>query len=429
MVVSARQRRRLPPASSVIVVGAGIVGLSTALHMRHAGLDVTVVEADHPGAGASWGNAGWLTPEIATPLPEPSILKSGIKALVSPNSPVYVPLQADLNLLRFLTGCLRNSTRATWRRGMAALMPLNSLTMESFDELETLGVQATTHPTEFIAAFAQAGQEQGLLEEFDAIRAAGYPVDATVLSGAQVREFAPAVSPNVATGIRLGGTRFINPPQYVEAAAAACTAAGVKLLSGRVTHIDGGTPARAAHVTLTDLAGAGAESVAADVVVVATGAELPRLLRPFGVRTVVQAGRGYSFTVPVDPMPDVPLYFAHERVACTPLGERYRVAGMMEFRRHGAPLDPRRIRAIVQATAPLLAGADFTDRVDEWVGSRPVTPDGLPLIGPTRSPRVIAAGGHGMWGVTQGPLTGKLLTQYVTTGRVPDLLGPLDPLR
>lgn len=429
MVTTAKTPRRLPTSRSAIVVGAGLVGLSTALHLRHAGIDVTVVEADHAGAGASWGNAGWLTPEIATPLPEPSILKTGAKALVSANSPLYVPIRADLNLLKFLTGFLRHSTASKWRKGMAALMPLNELTMESFDELETLGVTETTHPTEFIAAFAESGQEDGLLQEFEDIRAAGYAVDATPLTGDEVRAYAPAVSSNVETGVRLGGTRFINPPNYVAALQTACEKAGVQFRTGRVTQVDGGTPTRQAHATVTNTAGAGAETLASDVVVVATGAELPRLLRPFGVKMVVQAGRGYSFTVPVDPMPEVPLYFPHERVACTPLGDRYRIAGMMEFRRHEEPLDPRRIQAIVRATEPLIAGADFNDRVDEWVGSRPVTPDGLPLVGPTLSPRVIAAGGHGMWGITQGPLTGKLITEYVTTGDVPQMLLPLNPLR
>ncbi len=421
--------RRLPTSNSAIVVGAGLVGLSTALHLRHAGIDVTVVEAEHAGAGASWGNAGWLTPEIATPLPEPSILKTGVKALISPNSPLYVPIRADLNLFKFLSGFLKNSTSKKWREGMAALMPLNERTMESFEELEALGVKETTHPTEFIAAFAEAGQEQGLLQEFEDIRAAGYQVDATLLTGDEVREYAPAVSQNVSTGIRLGGTRFIHPPNYVAALQLACERAGVTFRTGRVTEIDGGTPTEQAHVAVTDSNGKGAQTLASDVVVVATGAELPRLLRPFGVKMVVQAGRGYSFTVPVDPMPQVPLYFAHERVACTPLGDRYRVAGMMEFRRHGEPLDPRRIQAIIRATEPLLAGADFSDRVDEWVGSRPVTSDGLALIGPTLSPRVIAAGGHGMWGITQGPLTGKLITEYVTTGTLPAMLYPFNPLR
>ncbi|MDD9205289.1 FAD-dependent oxidoreductase, partial [Georgenia sp. 10Sc9-8] len=92
-------------------------------------------------------------------------------------------------------------------------------------------------------------------------------------------------------------------------------------------------------------------------------------------------------------------------------------------------LDPRRVAAMVKAARPLLPVADLDDRRDEWVGSRPVTPDGVPLIGPTRSPRVVAAGGHGMWGVTLGPLTGQLVSELVTTGRLPSELAPFDPLR
>src|SRR5690606_28599581 len=111
------------------------------------------------------------------------------------------------------------------------------------------------------------------------------------------------------------------------------------------------------------------ERLAADVVVLATGAWLGHLARPFGVRMVVQAGRGYSFTVPVDPMPTMPLYFPIQRVACTPLGDRYRVAGMMELRR----------------------------------------PD---------------EGGSGL-----GPHTGRRVAELGLTGRTPDVLRLLDPLR
>lgn len=102
---------------------------------------------------------------------------------------------------------------------------------------------------------------------------------------------------------------------------------------------------------------------------------------------------------------------------------------MMEFRSPTAPLDPRRIAAIVQAASPLLSGVDFDHRNDEWVGSRPCTADGLPLIGGTNSPRVFAAGGHGMWGIALGPLTGQLLAEQIVTGTPPPELAPFDPLR
>jgi D-amino-acid dehydrogenase len=170
-----------------------------------------------------------------------------------------------------------------------------------------------------------------------------------------------------------------------------------------------------------------------DAVVLATGAWLGQLARRHGVRRVVQAGRGYSFSVPCDPMPRGPVYFPTQRVACTPLttpaGRRLRVAGMMEFRGADAPLDPRRIAAIVDAARPLLRGADLDARLDEWVGSRPCTSDGLPLIGATASPRVFVAGGHGMWGVALGPVTGQLLAERIVTGAAPAELVPFDPLR
>lgn len=102
---------------------------------------------------------------------------------------------------------------------------------------------------------------------------------------------------------------------------------------------------------------------------------------------------------------------------------------MMEFRKPGAPLDPRRIAAIIDAARPMLAGVDWAARTDEWVGSRPCTADGLPLIGRTRSPRIFVSGGHGMWGIALGPLSGKLLAQQVAHGATSSLLASFDPLR
>ena len=88
----------------VVVVGAGIVGLSTAWHLQEAGVSVTVLDGDGVAAGSSWGNAGWLAPALTLPLPEPAILRSGILATLKPDSPVYVPLRADRRLAQFLAG-------------------------------------------------------------------------------------------------------------------------------------------------------------------------------------------------------------------------------------------------------------------------------------------------------------------------------------
>jgi D-amino-acid dehydrogenase len=414
----------LPVPQRVAIVGAGMVGLCTAWFLQERGVEVTVLDREGVAAGSSWGNAGWLTPGIATPLPEPAVLRYGIRAVLSPSSPVYVPPSANPDFLRFVTGFTRHSTMKAWKKAMGALVPVNDLSLESFDLLQAGGVQAETRQaSSFLAAYRTEQERATLLEEIEHIHAAGQSIEFDVLTGDEARAVEPSLSAEIGAAIRLRGQRFIDPGSYVHALADAVLDRGGKILTG---------------ATVVDVVetGAGVDVVTSegsresfDSVVLATGAWLGELAREFGVRRVVQAGRGYSFSVAVDHVPDGPVYFPAQRVACTPIGDRLRMAGMMEFRRPEAALDHRRIRAIAEAAQPLLTGADLDAREDEWVGSRPCTIDGLPLIGATRSPRVFAAGGHGMWGITLGPVTGRLLAEQMVTGKRVAELAPFDPQR
>lgn len=406
------------------VVGGGMVGLATAWFLRQRGVEVTVLEDKHVAAGASWGNAGWLTPGIATPLPEPAVLRYGIKALIDPASPLYVPPRANVHLARFMVGFAAHSTAGQWSKAMGHLIGVNDQALAAFDELAEGGVAEPTREAKtFVAAYRTAQARTVLLEEIEQIHAAGQKIDFDILDGEAARQLEPALSAEIGAAILLHDQRFINPGAYMEALAASARAHGIRIVEGeRVSDISD-------RGNRVDVATSSGTVRTFDAVVVATGAHLNVLAGEFGVKRVVQAGRGYSFSVPIAHVPSGPVYFPEQRVACTPLGDRLRVAGMMEFRRPEEPLDQRRIAAIVAAARPLLQGADLDDRHDEWVGSRPCTTDGLPLIGATTSPRVFAAGGHGMWGITLGPITGKLLAQQITTGVVPGPLKPFAPLR
>ncbi|MBM7808244.1 D-amino-acid dehydrogenase [Geodermatophilus bullaregiensis] len=408
----------------VAVVGAGMVGLATAWFLQEAGVQVTVYERDRVAAGASWGNAGWLAPSLTAPLPEPAVLRYGLRAVAGPRSPVYVPLRADRALLRFLGSFVAHSTARRWRRGMAALVPLNERALEAFDVLAAGGVEARTHPARpLLACFRRERDAGPLLAELAAIRATGQDVDASSLTGREARALEPALTDRVGAAVQIHGQRYLHPPEYLGSLARAVRARGGELLEGT-----GVTDVRDERGGVTVVTGTG-ERQRHDAVVVATGAHLRELAGRFGVRQPVQAGRGYSFSVAVERLPRGPLYLPAQRVACTPLGDRLRVAGMMEFRRPEEPLDPRRITAVVDAVRPFLRGVHLDDRRDEWVGSRPCTPDGLPLLGATASPRVFVAGGHGMWGIALGPASGRLLAQTVVKGEAPPELTPFDPLR
>ena len=197
----------------VAVVGAGMVGLATAWFLQEGGASVTVYERDGVAAGASWGNAGWLTPGLATPLPEPSVLRYGLKAVLDPSSPVYLPLRADAGLLRFLVSFAWHSTHRQWRRGMAALVPLDKRALGAFDTLATGGVTARTVRAEpFLAVYRSERAREGLLAELRHIQDAGLRgVGHRVVMGAEARAMEPLLTTEAGAALRISGQRYLDP--------------------------------------------------------------------------------------------------------------------------------------------------------------------------------------------------------------------------
>ncbi|MCK5892551.1 FAD-dependent oxidoreductase [Aeromicrobium sp.] len=408
----------------VVVVGAGMVGLATAWFLQERGARVTVVDRTGVMAGSSRGNAGWLAPALTLPLPDPAILATGVLAALKPSSPVYLPPTADPRLLAWLVAFARHCTPAKWRSAMTVFTAANREALAAFDALAV--EEPTKHADPFLAAFRTVQDREVLVEEFANVAALGGATDVELLDEASVHALEPALGEQVSCGLRIHGQRFIDPGRYVGSLADAVRERGGEIALASVEKVD----RQGAGVVVRTSTG----TIAADAVVIAAGAWASRLVRPHGVRAFVQAGRGYSFAVRPQSQPRGPVYFPTQRVACTPLGESgaedaLRVAGMMEFRRPDAPLDPRRIAAIVDAVRPMLTGVDWEARTDEWVGSRPCTADGLPLVGATRTPGVFVAGGHGMWGIALGPLTGRLVADQVMQGRTDPLLRSFDPLR
>src|SRR4051812_32972222 len=273
----------------VAVVGAGMVGLSCAWFLQEAGVQVTVYDRDRVAAGASWGNAGWLTPALTAPLPEPAVLRYALRALLSSRSPVYLPLRADPTLARFLTGFVRHSTARAWRRGMAAYVPLNEWALEAFDVLAAGGVPASTHPAApFLAGFGSARQAQRLCAELEKIRDVGQQTGFSLLLGCRVRAEEPVLTDRVDAAVQIHGQRYLHPPEFVTSLAFAVQARGGKVVQGAdVVHLQH----RADGVAVGTAAG---QRLRHDAVVLATGADLGLLAKPFGVRFPVQAGRGYS---------------------------------------------------------------------------------------------------------------------------------------
>lgn len=408
---------------SAVVIGAGIVGLSTAWFLQERGVEVTVVDRTGVAAGSSWGNAGWLSPALAIPLNEPSVLRYGLRSLLDRQAPLSIPVAAPPRLWQFLAGFARHCSWRCWEQAALGNLPLSAECLDAYDALVAGGVEASTIPAPITAVFDHASGAEALRHELARMARAGQHIDYAELSGEELRAALPQVSERARVGLQLEGQRHIDPGAFTRSLGDAVGERGTPVRQRfEVTEVS----PRGDRFVVRARSG---ETVAADAVVVATGAWLSRLGRQWGVRVPVSAGRGYSFTVPVDKPVPGPIYLPTARVACTPYRDQLRVAGTMEFRDPDAPLDGRRIDAIIASVRPLLRGVRWEERTDAWVGPRPVTTDGLPLIGETRVPGIFVAGGHGMWGVTQGPITGRLLAEQITTGKQPDALRALNPLR
>jgi len=416
--MSATNQMKTP--QSAIVVGAGIVGLSTAWHLQQQGLSVTVVDRVGPAAGASWGNAGWVTPGLVMPLAEPGAWKYALQSLTDPDAPLHVPLRFDPQLWKFLLRFAANMNARKWQQTMSALQPITRTVDESFAQLKARGIASPVVAAPYVAGFSSAEAAAAFRTELEHLHAMGQSIGVSTLADGN----RPAVlSDAVVHGLEISGQSYLDPGDFVCDLARAFEACDGQIMDGtNVCSVDAG-PSSAA-VTTDD-----GSLLTAEVLVLATGAWLPKLANKWGLKIGVQAGRGYSFTVDGDCLPSGPLYFPEQRVVCTPYQGALRIAGTMEFLDPDEPLDSSRLESVARAIRPLLQGIDWSSRRDAWVGSRPITPDGLPIVGRLASNRIYAAGGHGMWGMVLGPATGRLLAEQIVTGAMPEQIAAFNPLR
>jgi D-amino-acid dehydrogenase len=409
--------------SRAAVVGAGIVGLSVAWFLQQEGFDVTVFYASGVAAGASAGNAEWITPGMVSPLPEPGVVGYALRSLFRRDSPLRVTPAALPWTARFLASFALNYTPAKWNRGVERLAGMCGQAMSSYEALARGGVMAELGPAPIVIAFADAAE--ALHRSSTSRKSPGQPGRHTECVSSAPVSCAGASRPLRASAARPapGGTALpaaaVVHEEPRRVGPVARRANQIRCPSDRVEPASGGT---------VSVAGAG-EGTAFDVVVLANGAWLRRLGKSAGVRIRLAAGRGYSFTVKTAMPVAGPLYLPSLRVACTPAPGGMRLAGTMEFRSADAPLDRRRIDAIVRSAEDYLDGVDWDSMSGLWVGPRPLTADGLPVIGATKLPGVYAAGGHGMWGMTLGPATGRLLAEYIAEGERPAELRHFDPCR
>ena len=341
------------------------------------------------GEGCSWGNAGLLVPSHARPIAAPENLRAGLRWMLRRDSPFGLRVRPAL--APWLARYVRAATARRAARGEALQ---RELSVEGLARFEELGFDGGFRRTGVLTVYTGEEAEQRAAAE--AASPAGRALAAQALSAADAKALEPALTDAARAGVLFPHEAHCDPGRLVEAIGAAAIERGVRLRTG--------VEVRAIRPAAVDT---GDGVLRTGLVVVAAGAWSGRLARTLGIRLPLLAGKGYAVDYEPSASPlRIPLYLHDERCVANPMGARLRVTGGRS-RRAEQRSDQRRVRAIRQAAAVFGVGGE--PRLT-WSGLRPCTPDGLPAIGPhPRAERVLSATGHGMLGVTLGPLTGRLV--------------------
>lgn len=395
--------------ADVLVVGGGVVGIACALELARRGAAVTVLERDRLGHGCSYGNAGWLTPSLAVPLPAPGLLWQAAKWLLDAESPFYIQPRLDFGLAIWLLRFLAATGRRRFERGTAALVALCRWSVDAWAELaarssEPFGFQRTgllavyEHERAFAAGRANA----------ELVARHGVPFE--VWSAADVAAREASI-----VGRQVGAYYFprdahCEPYLAVRALAGEAARAGARFVeSAEVYDVElAGGRARRLLTTAGDFVG--------EQVVVATGAWSKRFGARLGLRLPVLGAKGYSLVVPRSAgHPTRSLMLAERKLALNPHADSLRISGTLELVDEDLSITRRRVEAIVRAARGMIRLPDPLPPHELWRGLRPCTPDGMPMIGRARGlANVWLATGHQMTGLKTAPGTGRLLAELMT---------------
>jgi D-amino-acid dehydrogenase len=397
-------------AKRVLVVGAGVVGLCTALYAARKGHEVAVLDDGASGSdGCSFGNSGLIVPSHFVPLAAPGTTRLALKWMWSRKSPFALHPRLDPELVGW---GLRFWNAARSERVAAAAPVLRDLHLASraaFEELDAGGALGMARRgLLMLCATAHGFDEEARAAEM----ARGLGLEARVLGAKEAAALEPALRLDVAGAVHFPADAHLDPARLMAWLRAEVQRLGVTVdAAAPVT----GWRTRGARVEAARTA-AGERS--ADEFVVCAGTWSGALVRDLGLRLPLLAGKGYSLTLTrPERLPSIPFILTEARVAVTPIAGALRFGGTMELGARDTRIDPRRVAGIVDSVPRYLPdfAKDAFAGTTPWSGLRPCSPDGLPYVGRfARFENLCAATGHAMMGLSLGPVTGRLVAEILT---------------
>ena len=391
----------------IVILGGGIVGVSCALELTRAGHQVIVVEKCRIGHGCSFGNAGWMTPCFAFPLPMPGMFLKATKWLLQPSSPLYIKPEPSVLLAQWMFRFLRSMNPQQAEKSIEALVKLSQLSLLKYEELANsydFGFQKK-------GLLMLAETEKGLksvAEDSKAVGRLGVPGE--VLSRDQVLKLEPRLKGEFFGAVYYPAEAHAEPLKVVQALAREAQRHGATLIED--CHFQSLRENSQGKV-LSVLTSQG--EIEADQFILATGSWSQSLGSVVDLKIPILGGKGYSMLTPrTANHPLIPIMILEKKIAITPHRETLSIAGTLELVDQDFSISHHRVQAIVEGARKHLDLVPSFPEGEPWRGLRPCTPDGVPLIGPhPRKKNFLIACGHQMLGLQTGFGTGRLIASWV----------------
>ena len=408
---------------SVTIIGAGVIGLSTALYCARRGMKVTLIERNLPQRdGCSFGNAGMIVPSHFIPLAAPGMVKLGLKWMWNPESPFYIKPRLNLDLITWSLRFWQASTQKKVDRAAPVLRDLSLLSRQCFEEIG-LDFGLVKKGLLMLCKKQQTLDEEAHM----AARAHALGIPADVLDAKATAALDPSVTMDVAGSVFFPKDCHLSPERFVAAIEDELKQHGTEILwQTKVL----GFATEGEHLKAVKTSQG---EVPTDELVLSGGVWSDEIVRSLQLKLPMQAGTGYSLTLK-NPrqLPALCSICTEARRAVTPMNGTLRFGGTMELAGIDETINPRRIKGIVRAIPdyfPAFQESDFAD-IQPWSGLRPCSPDGLPYIGRTqRWKNLTIAAGHAMMGLSLAPATGQIIASLLSNEPSPIPLSLFNPDR
>ncbi|MEK6780468.1 MAG: FAD-dependent oxidoreductase [Bacteroidota bacterium] len=412
--------------SHIGIIGGGIIGLSSAYYLNKSGHKVTIIDQSDLKDGCSFGNAGMIVPSHFIPLATPGMISKGIRWMFSSTSPFYVRPRMSGDLIKWGYQFYKHSTKEHVERAIPALKEISLLSKAMYQHLsKDLPFDFGYKERGLMMLYQNAETEKEETETAHLANKIG--IEAHILNAEEVQKLEPDVEVKVRGGVYFPGDAHLTPQVLVSQL--------ISLLKDRrvtfeiqTTVLDFVIESERIKLIKTNKG-----DFAFDEVIIAAGSWSGLLSAKLNLSLLMQAGKGYSFTLQnVEKNIRIPSIFLEARVAITPMGNTLRFGGTMEISGIDHTINMNRVKGIVDSIPKYYSEMKVAmpEKKNVWQGLRPCSPDGLPYIGRSiRINNLVLATGHSMMGLSLGPGTGKLISEIINQEKTSINVSAFDPER